>query len=78
MKELLKNGGAYGAQVGHRTVFTEQGAIDRYKMFLDVCYHNLTPESSKALTEVEQDLVKIGFTWEELGKIENEYIENNF
>lgn len=77
MKELLKTGNQYGASIGHRTVFTRQGAVDRYKLFLKVCYkdHDFGMGESIALGQVEDDLVKIGFTREELEQIETDYLD---
>lgn len=76
MAEFLKTGNIYGASVGHRTVFTRQAAIDRYKLFLRVCENPLTAASSVVLGEVEDDLVKIGFSREELEEIEIEYLKS--
>jgi hypothetical protein len=71
---LLKQNGVYGASVAHRTVFTKDVAIERYKMFLEVCYNPLTVEGAKVLYECQADLVKIGFTWEEVEQIEIDYL----
>ena len=73
---LVKTNGAYGAKVGHRQVFTKEGAIEIYKMFLSVCYNDVTMESAKVLSEVEHDLNKIGFTWDEIEKIEIDFLES--
>jgi hypothetical protein len=78
MSTLLKTGTIYGASVGHRTVFTREGALERYKLFLEVCYkdHEFGIGESVALGQVEDDLVKIGFTREELEQIEIDYLES--
>jgi hypothetical protein len=76
MSNLLKTNGVYGANVGHKTVFTKQGALDRYKACLEVCYNNITMEGAYVLGEMQNDLVKIGFTWDEVEKIEIEYLES--
>lgn len=73
---ILKTGAICGAQIGHRTVFTKQGAIDKYNLFLDVCYSNLTPESAKTLFEAETDLINADFTYDEIEAMENEYLES--
>jgi hypothetical protein len=71
----LKTNNAYGASVGHRTVFTRQGAIDRYKAFLEACYNSLDTGSAIALSEVESDLERIGLTRDEIERIETEYLK---
>jgi hypothetical protein len=75
MATLLKQNGVYGMAVGHRTVFTIEGAIERYKLFLETCYSPLTVESAAVLMDVQNDMVKLGMTWEEVENIENEYLE---
>ena len=72
---LLKQNGVYGATVGHKTVFTMNGAIERYKIFLEVCYKSLTIESTSVLSDVQNDLVKLGMTWDEVENIEIEYLK---
>jgi hypothetical protein len=78
MSTLLKTGTTYGASIGHRTVFTREAAIERYKLFLEVCYkdHEFLMSESIALEQVENDLVRIGFTREELEQIENDYLDS--
>lgn len=76
MQNLLMTNDIYGAKIGHRTVFTREGAIERYKMFLQVCYSNVTIESATVLSDVEHDMVKIGFTYEELEQMETAYLES--
>lgn len=76
MKNLLMTNGVYGAKIGHRTVFTREGAIERYNLFLKVCYSDVTIESAKVLSDVEHDMVEIGFTYEELEQLENKYFES--
>lgn len=75
MSTLLKQNGVYGATVGHKTVFTMEGAIERYKLFLETCYTPLTVEGAAVLMDVQNDMVKLGMTWEEVENIENEYLE---
>ena len=75
-KNLLKTGNAYGAMVAHRPVFTRQGAIDRYKISLEVAYKDFDLAAAHFLTEVEDDLIRIGFTPEELEGIEIEYLRS--
>lgn len=71
---LLKANGSYGISVGHKTVFTREGAIERYKAFLDVCYNDLSIESALVLSDAQNDLVNAGFTWEEVEAIETSYL----
>lgn len=75
---LIKTNGNYGANIGHRKVFTHEAAIERYKLFLKVCYkdHEFLMEESIALGQVEDDLVKIGLTREELEQIEIDYLKS--
>ena len=75
---LLKTGSAYGAQVGNQIIFTREGAINRYKTFLDLVYNRngLDMAGSVVLGEVENDLIKIGFTPEELEQIEIDFLES--
>lgn len=75
-KNLLKTGSAYGATVARKLVFTRQGAIDRYKIALEVAYRKFDFAAAHFLTEVEDDLIRIGFTPEELEKIEIEYLRS--
>lgn len=60
MGKLLKMNGVYGVQVGHEYVYKDCG--------LDVT-------GALVLSEVEEDLIKIGFDYEELEKIEIEFIK---
>jgi hypothetical protein len=76
MANLLKTNGVYGATVGHRTVFTREGALERYKIILEVCYNNLDTASATILSDAQNDLVNIGFTWEEVEEIETAYLES--
>lgn len=78
MAQLLKTNGRYGAQVGHRTVFTREAAIELYKIFLKEVYggDSLTQEGAFVLSEVECDLLGIGFTYEELEEIEIDFLKN--
>lgn len=70
--------GVAGAKVGHRPVFTYEGALEKYKLFLNVCYSNFDMASSMVLTEVENDMVALGWNREELEEIEANYLEEVF
>jgi cysteine sulfinate desulfinase/cysteine desulfurase-like protein len=72
---LLKQNGAYGMMVAHRTVFTKKGAIERYKMILETCYNPLTVEGAIVISDCQDDLVKAGFEWEEIKQIEIDYLQ---
>lgn len=71
----IKINGKYGAKVGNIQVFTVERAVEVFKMFAAQCYANLTLESSSVLTDVSFDMVKIGFTWEEIEAMEIEAIQ---
>ena len=74
---LIKVNGTYGAKIGNIQVFTMDGAINAYKTFLNVCHGDkLTLEGSVVLSEVEEDMIRIGFTAEELEKLEIEFLKN--
>lgn len=66
----IKMNGKYGAKIGNIQVFTIERAVEIYKMFVERCYSNLTMEASVALTQVEDDMRRIGFTADELEAIE--------
>lgn len=68
--------GKYGAKIGNILIFTKQGALDAYKSFLDTCYPKLSYESFLVLSQVEEDMIKIGFSYEELEQIEFDYLLN--
>ena len=70
MTNLIKINGKYGAKVGNIQVFTIEGAVDAFKMFAHRCYENLTMESSIVLSDVSEDMIRIGFTWDEIEQFE--------
>lgn len=73
---ILYTGKQAGATVGHRIVFTLQGALDRYKLALEVAYKNgLTIGGANMLGDIQNELVtNCGMTWDEVEKIEKEYL----
>ena len=75
MSKLLKTGSAYGARIAHGIVFTRAGAIERYKVFLSVCYNPLSIGSAAALDDAEEDMVATGFSRDELEQMEIEFLE---
>ena len=74
MTNTIKINSAYGAKIGNIQVFTYEKAIEVFKMFIEHCYENLTPESSFVLADVAEDMHKIGFEYAELEKMEIEII----
>ncbi len=81
MSKLLWDNGTAGVTVGLRKVFTLSGAIDRYKIAVEVAYgrHNgtgLTVEGASFLSDFQNDLVNnCGMTWDDVEKIEFDYLK---
>lgn len=73
--ENIKINGKYGAKVGNLQVFTRDGAIRAYKIFVRLCFKNFTMESSCVLSAVEDDMKRIGFSGAELEDIEIEALK---
>lgn len=71
---LIKNKGTYGAHVGNIQVFTLERAVEVFKMFAALCYENLTMEASVVLSDVSDDMHRLGFSWEEIEAMELEAI----
>lgn len=69
---LIKRNGAYGAHVGNIQVFTLERAVEVFKMFAARCYANLTMEASVVLSDVSEDMHRLGFSWEEIEAMELE------
>lgn len=67
---LIKINEKYGAKIGNIQVFTLERAVEVFKMFVTRCYNDLTMESSIVLSEVSDDMHKIGFSWSEIESIE--------
>lgn len=74
MTKLIKINGIYSAKVGNIQVFTRERAIEVFKMLASICYNDLTMESSVVLSEVSEDMHRIGFSWEEIEELEIESI----
>ena len=74
MTNTIKTNGVYGAKIGNIQVFTYERAIEVFKLFVERCYRDLTMESSAVLSDVSDDMHKIGFEYDELEKIEIEVI----
>ena len=71
---LIKQGERYGAMVGNIRVFTMERAVEVYKMFAARCYADLTMEASVVLSNVGDDMHRLGFTWAEIEDMELEAI----
>ena len=67
---LIKIGGKYGAKVGNIQVFSIERAVEVYKMFVERCYRPLTMESSNVLSEIAEDMHRLGFSWGEIEDME--------
>lgn len=67
---LIKQNGVYGGKVGNKMVFTREGAINIYKLFLSECYRKFDMGASMVLSKVEDDMVRLGFTYDELEEME--------
>lgn len=75
--KLIKINNKYGAKIGNKQVFTRSGAIEAYKAWCRVFINNATMEAAKICYEAEQDMLRIGFTPDELEAFENETYEEN-
>ena len=71
---LIKENGKYGATVGNIQVFTLERAVEVFKMFAARCYENLTMEASVVLSDVSDDMHRLGFSWEEIEAMELEVL----
>lgn len=71
----IKVNGMYGTKVGNLQVFTYDGAEKTYKNFLEICYKDFDISGSIVLSEVEESMIAIGYTWEQLEQIENDFLE---
>ena len=71
---LIKRNGKYGATVGNIQVFTLERAVEVFKMFAARCYENLTMEASVVLSDVSDDMRRLGFSWEEIEAMELEVL----
>lgn len=67
---LIKVDGTYGAKVGNIQVFTMERAVEVFQMFVALCYRNLTMESSCVLSDVSDDMHRLGFSWAEIEELE--------
>lgn len=70
MKGIIKINNKYGAKVGNLQVFTYEGAINAYKLFCECFNRELTMEASVVSSKAAEDMHRLGFSWEEIEKIE--------
>lgn len=59
-----------GAKVGNRIVFSREGAIKAYSDFCKLFAENISIEASVICSNAMLDMMKLGFTPEELEAIE--------
>lgn len=67
---IIINGKA-GAKVGNLQVFTTEGAINAYKIFVRLFQRDLSMAASSVLSDASDDMHRLGFSWDELEEIEN-------
>lgn len=72
---IQKDDGTCGAKVGGGMVFTYEGARKYYQILVKIAYSDTSVEKTIALATAEEDMVKIGFTWEELEEIEKKVLQ---
>ena len=59
------------ARVGNRIVFSKQGAIEAYKIFVGLFDKYKNMEASIVLEGATEDMISLGFTYAECEDIEN-------
>ena len=59
------------ARVGNMVVFSREGAIEAYKIFVRLFIKYMNMESSIVLSDATEDMVALGFTYAECEDIEN-------
>lgn len=70
MKGTIKINGIYGTKVGNLQVFTYEGAVNAYKIFCELFNREMTMEASVVASKAAEDMHRIGFSWEEIEKLE--------
>ena len=73
---LITKGKKIGVTIGNQMCFTYERALEVYKVFLEVCHKDFSVESCVVLSEIEMQLVKIGFDINFLEETENKYLES--
>jgi hypothetical protein len=59
------------ARVGNLVVFSREGAIEAYKNFVRLFNKYMNMEASVVLSDATEDMIALGFTYDECEKIEN-------
>ena len=59
-----------GAKVGNITVFSQEGAVKAYVIFCEIFNREMTMEASVVASKAANDMHNLGFTWDEIEKIE--------
>lgn len=59
------------ARVGNLVVFSREGAVEAYKIFVRLFNKYMNMEASVVLSDATEDMVALGFTYAECENIEN-------
>lgn len=59
------------ARVGNLLVFSREGAIEAYKIFVRMFDKYMNMEASLVLEKATEDMIKLGFSYAECEDIEN-------
>lgn len=59
------------ARVGNLVVFSREGAIEAYKIFVRLFNKYMNMEASVVLSDATEDMISLGFTYDECENIEN-------
>ncbi len=59
------------ARVGNKIVFSREGAIEAYKIFVRLFIKYMNMEASIVLGDATEDMIALGFTYAECEDIEN-------
>lgn len=63
------------ARIGNITVFSKEGAVNAYKLFCERCHENMSNEASVVLSAATDDMVRLGFTYEDCENLEIEVLQ---
>lgn len=75
---LIKQNGVHGGKVGNKMVFTVEGAERVFRLFARECYSNMSIESMLVMENVGEDMRKLGFTDEDIERMEMEEAESAY
>lgn len=59
-----------GAKVGNKVVFSPLGAVEAYRTYCDIFNREMSLEASAICSDAAEDMHRLGFSWEEIEKIE--------